>query len=169
MPQQARRVEQMNFGQSLQQTVTPLDLLQSKFNVSLAGVGLSTGKDMDMHLTKKMPVQQEIEEDDAYDPLNEYYQMMKVKLNEQKRQLQQQLSKYEKNEFNEFDQVFKEKDAEETPMENQDDQLGEVEPKITHKTEEDLPAKLNKGFAIDITSMDEEGTLKLRKLKSSKR
>lgn len=50
-------------------------------------------------------------------------------------------------------------------MENQHEELGEVEPTITHPTEEDLPARPNKGFAIDITSMDEEGTLKERKLK----
>ena len=91
--------------------------------------------------------------------------MMKEKLDEQQRQLQQQLSKYENNQFDEFEQAFEEKDAEETPMENQDDQLCEVEPTINHQTEEDIPAKPNKGFAIDITSMDEEGTLKLRKLK----
>ena len=46
----------MNYGQSLQQTAKPFDLLESKFNVSLAGVGPSTGKDMDMHFTNKMPV-----------------------------------------------------------------------------------------------------------------
>ena len=47
----------MNYGQTLQQPATPLDLLESKFNVSLAGVGPSTGKDMDMYLTNsKMPV-----------------------------------------------------------------------------------------------------------------
>lgn len=46
-----------------------------------------------------------------------------------------------------------------------EDQHEEIEPTITHPTEEDLPTRPNKGFAMDITSMDEEGTLKERKLK----
>ena len=50
-------------------------------------------------------------------------------------------------------------------MENPHGEPDEVEPTITHPTEEDIPARPNKGFAMDITSMDEEGTLKERKLK----
>ena len=50
-------------------------------------------------------------------------------------------------------------------MENQHEELGEVERTITQPAEEDLPIRPNKGFAMEITSMDEEGTLKERKLK----
>jgi hypothetical protein len=76
----------MNYGSSMHQQASPFDLLESKFNVSLAGVGPSTTKDMDLQFTKQMPIQQDIEddaEDDAHDPLKEYYRMMKEKLDEQ--------------------------------------------------------------------------------------
>jgi hypothetical protein len=53
-----------------------VDLLASKFNVSLAPVAPSTSKDLDLLS------QGEIEGDDQYDPLKEYYRMMREKIEE---------------------------------------------------------------------------------------
>jgi hypothetical protein len=72
-----------------------VDLLDSKFNVSLAGIAPSTSKDFygDLKSTKNLPHDQDLandvakttpmeddDDDDAYDPLKEYYKMMKEKL-----------------------------------------------------------------------------------------
>ena len=72
----------------------PVDLLESKFNVSLAGVAPTTSKDL--NIPSDLQQDQDLSEEDeqAYDPLKEYYQMMKQKLDEQQAQLQKQLDKF---------------------------------------------------------------------------
>ena len=54
-----------------------MDLLESKFNVSLAGVAPTTSKDL--NIPSDLQQDQDLSEEDeqAYDPLKEYYQMMK--------------------------------------------------------------------------------------------
>ena len=90
----------------ISQSQHPVDLLESKFNVSLAGVALTTSKDLNLPSDLQQDQDLSDGDDQAYDPLKEYYQMMKKKLDEQQAQLQKQLDKYGVDQQDDFESKF---------------------------------------------------------------
>ena len=74
-----------------------------KFNSWVVSQGAPALPDLDfIHTSKDLNIPSDLQQDQdlsdgddqAYDPLKEYYQMMKKKLDEQQAQLQKQLDKY---------------------------------------------------------------------------
>ena len=88
---------------------------------------------------------------------------MKEKLDEQQRQLQKQLAKYENNEFDDFEKAFEEPPAAEA--EDLDDARDDKEEETHPPIVDEVPSRAQKGVVMDIPMMDEEGTLKEKKLK----